>query len=174
MTRPSVTLRELNADDQATFARHLTAVFEGHPAFVARAWLARPFADLEALHDALTAALAAAPLDEKLALIAAHPDLVGAAARAGTLGPESAREQAAAGLGRLAPDEVATFTQWNTAYRAKFGFPFVICARENKKEAILAAFPARLAHSRPREIETALREIAKIAWLRLVDLVAPE
>jgi len=105
--------------------------------------------------------------EEKLALIRAHPDLVGTA----TLTSESQGEQAAAGLGNLSAGEVADFRKFNDEYREKFGFPFVICARENKKEAILAAFPQRLKNSRQAEIETALREVFKIAELRLLDLV---
>jgi len=74
-------------------------------------------------------------------------------------------------LARLGDDEVAAFERFNDEYRATFGFPFVICARENKKEAILAAFPVRLRNTREQEIETALGEIEKIARLRLRDAV---
>jgi 2-oxo-4-hydroxy-4-carboxy-5-ureidoimidazoline decarboxylase len=168
-----ITMHNLNHGDEAGFIAAVAPLLEGAPAFVARAWAAHPFAGLEDLHDALTAAMGSASREEQLALIRAHPDLVGRAAVAGTLGADSTREQAAAGLDRLAPDEVAAFTRFNADYHEKFGFPFVICARENKKEAILAAFPARLAHSREEEIRTALREIAKIVWLRLVDRVVP-
>ena len=56
----------------------------------------------------------------------------------------------------------------------QFGFPFVICARENKKEAILAAFPRRLRHTRAREVDVAIEEICKIAHLRLLDAVSEE
>ena len=94
---------------------------------------------------------------------------MGRAALAGTLTPESTDEQAAAGLDRLSPEEITTFTRLNMAYHDCFGFPFVICARENKKESILAGFATRLQHSRSREIETALDEIAKICWYRLRD-----
>jgi 2-oxo-4-hydroxy-4-carboxy--5-ureidoimidazoline (OHCU) decarboxylase len=75
-------------------------------------------------------------------------------------------------LMNLSPEEVQTFRTQNQAYRQKFGFPFIICARLNKKEAILAAFPKRLAQDRRTEITTALEEIAKIARLRLEDAVA--
>ena len=113
--------------------------------------------------------------DEKqLALICAHPDLVGRAALAGTLTPSSTAEQSGAGLNRLDVEEIATFQKYNQAYRDKFGFPFVICARLNKKEAILKAFPARLGNSREQEIKTALEEIYQIAYFRLSDIVAPE
>ncbi|HEX6607939.1 MAG TPA: 2-oxo-4-hydroxy-4-carboxy-5-ureidoimidazoline decarboxylase [Chloroflexia bacterium] len=173
MPRTSLTLSDLNAMDRAEFAAALAAVFEGAPAFVAQAWDARPFATVAALHQALVAAMHAAGAEQQVALIAAHPDLVGRAALAGTLSRESTQEQAAAGLDRLTPDEIATFTRLNTAYRDRFGFPFVICARENKKESILAGFATRLEHTRPQEIDAALAEIAKIAALRLADLIAP-
>ena len=72
----------------------------------------------------------------------------------------------------MSAEETGQFRNFNRRYRAKFDFPFVICARENKKDAILAAFPKRLENSREEEIETALREIFKIAELRLQDLIA--
>ena len=89
---------------------------------------------------------------------------------AGTLTPESAREQAGAGLGNLTVEEVALFRSNNAAYREKFGFPFVICARLNKKEAILNGFKFRLQNSHEQEVVVALEEIFKIAELRLQDL----
>ena len=109
--------------------------------------------------------------DEQLGLIRAHPDLVGRLAQEGKLTRESTAEQRAAGLAALTPAEVATFERSNVAYREKFGFPFLICARENKKDAILAAFPRRLSNTLDVEIATALAEIDKIARLRLSDAV---
>jgi 2-oxo-4-hydroxy-4-carboxy-5-ureidoimidazoline decarboxylase len=111
------------------------------------------------------------PIEQQVALIQVHPDLVGRAALTGSLTPESTSEQASACLNRLSPEEIGTFTQLNSAYRERFGFPFVICARENKKESILAGFATRLHNSRDREIETALGEIAKICSYRLRDTV---
>jgi len=103
-----------------------------------------------------------------LDLLNAHPDLVGKA----VLTAASASEQASAGLNQLSKEEVRMFREWNHTYREKFGFPFIICARLNKKDAILAAFPRRLAQDRRTEITTALEEIAKIARLRLEDAVS--
>ena len=102
-----------------------------------------------------------------LDLLNAHPDLVGKA----VLTAESASEQAAAGLTQLSQEEIKKFRTWNQTYREKFGFPFIICARLNKKDAILAAFPQRLDQDRRTEIATALEEIAKIAKLRLEDAI---
>ena len=168
-----MTIDDLNALDRDDFVAAVGHVFEHSPWIAERAWERRPFADVDALHAALVDAMHAASDAEKLALIRAHPDLVGRAARAGTLTPSSTREQAGAGLDALSASEVALFDRYNSEYRESFGFPFVICARENRKESILRAFPERLRHSREEEISTALTEIGKIASFRLLDTVAP-
>jgi 2-oxo-4-hydroxy-4-carboxy--5-ureidoimidazoline (OHCU) decarboxylase len=75
-------------------------------------------------------------------------------------------------LDKLSTEEAALFDKYNREYRERFGFPFVICARQNKKEAMLAGFERRLKNSPVQEIEAALAEILKIAELRLYDLIA--
>lgn len=166
-----VTLDELNAADQEAFVDAIGHVFESSPWIAAQAWHNRPFESVDRLHQVLSTIMWSAPAPMKLALIQAHPDLAGKAAIAGDLTVESTREQASAGLDRLTPDEYATFTQLNSAYRERFEFPFIICVREHTRESILACFEERLAHDRDREIDTALTEIAKIARLRLLDTV---
>src|SRR5215472_655393 len=166
-----LTLGEVNALDQQAFVAALGGLFEGPPWIATEAWHARPFASLEALHAALCQVMYDALEERRVALLRAHPDLVGRAALAGTLSPASTGEQAAAGLDHLTPAEIETFQYYNQAYRARFGFPFVICARENKKESILAGFATRLSNSYDQEIRLALAEVAKICALRLHDLV---
>ena len=164
-------LAQLNLLARDEFVRLLGPVFEHSPWIAEATWPQRPFASVEALHHALCQTVAGAGEETQLALIGAHPDLVGRAAQAGTLTPASTHEQASAGLNQLTPEEIAAFQKFNAAYRDQFGFPFIICARLNKIEAILAAFPKRLGHSRVEEIQAALAEISKIARLRLDDLV---
>jgi OHCU decarboxylase len=164
-------LRELNTCGTAWFVAVCGPLFERSPWIAERTAAQRPFASLDDLYRALCETVNRSTPDEQLALIRAHPDLVGRAADAGTLTAESSGEQAAAGLGQLTAAEVQAFRDYNAAYRARFGFPFVICARENRKEAILAAFPVRLANPREAEIRAALAEIARIARLRLADRV---
>ena len=170
-TRRRCPLTKLNALTQAEFVGIVGPVFESSPWIAEEAWPKRPFADLNQLHRALCETVRGAGEQKHLTLIRAHPDLVGRAALAGTLTAESNREQASAGLNGLTSAEIATFQEMNRAYREKFGFPFVICARLNKKEAILIGFHERLQHSRAEEIKSALAEIEKIAYLRLADIV---
>ncbi len=167
----TIALERLNALDRPDFVEALGGIFEGPPWIVTEAWVARPFTDVDALYSALCRVMYAAPIERTVALIRAHPDLVGRAARTGTLGPASTAEQAAAGLNDLTADEIATFERLNADYQQRFGFPFVICARENKKESILAGFAARMRNTREQEITTALDEIAKICRLRLLDTI---
>jgi 2-oxo-4-hydroxy-4-carboxy-5-ureidoimidazoline decarboxylase len=171
MTATPMTMAAVNALDRATFVARLGPLFEGSPWIAHATWLARPFADVDGLHQALCATMRAAPTEQKIALIRAHPDLAGKAAIAGDLTPESTREQSSAGLDRLSREEYATWARLNEAYRESFGLPFVICVREHTKDSILASYIARLRHDRDTEIATALDEIAKIARLRLLDAV---
>jgi OHCU decarboxylase len=167
-------LDEVNALSSAQAVERLGHLFEHSPWIVEETWAQRPFVSRAGLHRALVETVSRAPIDRLEALIRAHPDLVGQAAMAGTLTRASTGEQAAAGLdaGALTLEEVDAFTRNNAAYRDRFGFPFVICARENRKESILAGFAGRLQNSREQEIRQALREIEKIAWYRLIDVVA--
>ncbi len=168
------TLKKLNLADQAGFVAICGPVFEHSPWIAERAWAARPFASVAQLHETMCGIVKSAGVNHQLALIRAHPDLVGNLARAGRLTIQSTGEQAAAGLDRLSADEIALFDQYNLAYRERFGFPFVICARQNRKDAILAAFPVRLKNTGEQEIATALEEIFKIAKLRLLDAVSED
>jgi 2-oxo-4-hydroxy-4-carboxy-5-ureidoimidazoline decarboxylase len=168
---PRLTIHQINASSQDEFVRVLGGIFEHSPWIAEKTWPHRPFANLDGLHSALCGTVRDASAGQKLALIRAHPDLVGRAALAGTLTRESTGEQASAGLNNLSAAEVALFQNNNHAYQEKFGFPFVICARLNKKDAILAGFERRLKNSPQEEMTTALAQIFQIARLRLEDIV---
>ena len=123
------------------------------------------------LAEAMAGTMAAAGVEEKRALILAHPDLVGRAALAGDLTDESTTEQSSAGLDSCTPEELERFRRLNTAYRERFGFPFIMAVRGATKPAILAGFEARIGNDPDTEFATALREIDRIARLRLEALV---
>ena len=126
----SSALTEINGLSQPEFVRIVGPVFEHSPWIAELAAKQRPFGDRDALHAAMCAIVSTASEEKQLALIRAHPDLVGRA----VLTAESNREQAAAGLMQLTPDEVALFDRYNNEYKTRFGFPFIICARKNMSE----------------------------------------
>ena len=164
-----MSLDMLNAASQSEFLALIGGPLEGEIWLAERVAAHRPFADVSALYSAFEREVAAASESERIALIASHPDLGNKLAVGKPLSADSVREQASAGLDRLTQAEYADFHRLNTDYRAAFGFPFVICARENTKDTILAAFRSRRQNSRAQEIETAVSEVLKILRLRLID-----
>lgn len=174
MTAARFTLAEINSLDCAGFVAALGHLFEHSPWVAEETWPRRPFRDAAQLHQELCATLRGAGRERQLALIRAHPDLAGRLERERTLTADSAREQASAGLTALTAEEMATFQAMNDAYRTKFGFPFVICARLNAKDAILDAMSARWRNDAEQEFQAALGEIEQIARLRLKDALRGE
>jgi len=163
-----IALSELNALDQPAFVDAVGWVFEHSPWVAERAWRRRPFGSLDDLHAAMVAELEAGPVEEQLALLRAHPDLgTGAAERAMT--DASSAEQAGAGLDRLSPMESARLHDLTTAYRAKFGFPFLYAVNGSTKHDILRALEARAAAGGEEEFSEALRQVSRIARGRLED-----
>lgn len=165
-------LDELNRCDRATFVATLGGVFEHSPWVAERACDARPFSDADALHRAMVEVVGAAPEEARLALIRAHPELAGKAAVRGELTADSTKEQSGAGLDQCSPDEFARLNVLNTAYNAKFGFPFILAVKGHDRASILREFARRLGHDRPAEFAEALAQIARIARFRLEVLLA--
>jgi len=153
--------------DRDAFVATYGPLFEHSPWVAEDAFEHGPFTTREALYDALVAAMYAAPRERQVALVRAHPELAGKVATV-----DSEREQSSAGLDRLERDEYETLIAANTAYREKFGFPFVICVRDHTKASILEAAQARVRNEPDAELRTALAEIARIAHHRLEALPA--
>ena len=168
------TVADLNTLDRASFTAALGHLFEHSPWVAEETWPQRPFRDAAHLHAELCASMRAAPRERQLALIRAHPDLAGRLAQQRKLTAESTREQASAGLNELSAAELADFQKLNDAYRARFGFPFIICARLNAKDTIVRAMQVRSHHTPEEEFQAALAEIEKIARLRLDDFLETE
>ena len=165
------TLAEINALDRGAFVAALGHLFEHSPWVADETWARRPFRDVAHLHAELCATVRSSTRDRQFALVAAHPDLAGRLAQKNQLTADSTREQAGAGLTQLSPAELLLFEKLNRSYRARFRFPFIICARLNAKDAIVAAMQSRLSNPPDVEFQTALSEIDKIARLRLDDVV---
>jgi OHCU decarboxylase len=162
---------QVNQMDGPEFVATFGPLVQGAAWLAEQAYDARPFEDVYDLRRAFHDALFDAPPERQLELIRRYPDLAGAATREGRLPTQSVVDQAIAGLDRLNSDEYTSFDTLNHAYREKFGFPLIIAVRENTKETILKTGNARLQNSPAAEQAAALVEIAKIANLRLLDIV---
>jgi 2-oxo-4-hydroxy-4-carboxy-5-ureidoimidazoline decarboxylase len=149
------------------FTDLLGGVFEHSPWVTQKAWQRRPFADVAELHLHMMAALHAAAPPEQLAMLRAHPELAGREAQSDTLTEASDSEQLGAGLKSLQPDELARMDELNAAYRAKHGFPFIVCVCHYTKAGILHELARRTALDTEREKAEALTQVAAITRLRL-------
>jgi 2-oxo-4-hydroxy-4-carboxy-5-ureidoimidazoline decarboxylase len=171
MGQASTELARLNAADRDAFVAALGGIFE-HASWVPeRAYATRPFATVADLHEALMSAVSGAGEAEQMAFIRGHPELGGKVARAGDMTAESRQEQGSLGLDRLSEAEFAKFERLNSAYRARFGIPFIICVRRHTHDSILDNFERRLANSIEAERAAALAEIGHITRLRVVAAV---
>ncbi len=175
----SITIAQLNAAVPAAAVALLDGIYEHSPWIAQRALAARPFRSLAHLKHALVRALAESSADEQIGLIRAHPELAGKAMVSKTLTAESTNEQSKAGLTDCTPEEFAKIQQLNADYNAKFGFPFILAVRGPRgtglaKREIIETFERRL-HNHPSfELGEALRNIHRIAEIRLNDKFAAD
>ncbi len=172
----TTTLEQLNAAETSAFIAALHGIYEHSPWIPERAALQRPFRNLTAFKLALHKVVTDASRAEQLGLIRAHPELAGRAAIAGELTAESTGEQAKAGLNLCSPEEFARLQQLNADYNAKFGFPFILAVKGPTgagltRQQIIATFARRLRNQPEDELREALRQIGRIAEMRINDLL---
>jgi len=174
-----LTLETLNAASRDEFVALLDGTYEHSPWIAERAWARRPFASLAALKHALVAVLREAGREPQLALIRAHPELAGKAMISKTLTAESTNEQGKAGLTACTPEEFEKIQRLNADYNAKFGWPFILAVRGPRgaglsRAEIIATFERRLAGHPDFEFAECLRNIHRIAEIRLADKFGDE
>ena len=161
-------MEEINQFGQTEFVESLGWVFEHSPWVAERAWHHRPFVSASNLSERMNGEVAAASVEEQLALLRAHTDL-GTRAK---ISLSSTSEQAGAGLDRLTSGEYERLVGLNGLYREKFGFPFLYAVKGADKFAILEALERRLSSNREDEFQEALRQVYRIAGFRLESVVS--
>jgi 2-oxo-4-hydroxy-4-carboxy-5-ureidoimidazoline decarboxylase len=164
-----MSIADVNALSPNAFIDTFGDVAEHSPWVAREADAFRPFDNREALVRHFEIAVRAANHDAQLALVRAHPDL----ATKAKLTDDSNREQAGAGLNSLTAGEFARFTDLNTRYRQRFGFPFIFAVKGATKHMILDSFETRVNNDLAVEFETALQQVCRIFRFRLEDRVSP-
>ena len=171
----ALTLSQLNQASLEEATQWLGGLYE-HSPWIAEAALARrPFVSLAQLKYAMVGVLNAAGTEPQLALIRAHPELAGKAMVDKSLTAESTNEQSKAGLTHCTPQEFEKIQQLNRDYNARFGFPFILAVRGPRgtglsKAEIIATFERRLQGHPDFERQECIRNIHRIAEIRLNDL----
>lgn len=171
-SNPKLSLEQVNAMDCPDFISHFGSVIEHGTLAAASVYASRPFRDITALHQAFNLFIQSLSGQARAGLIRCYPDLAGRLAEENRLNRESLEEHRAAGLLELTEEEREELRSLNSSYKDKFDFPFVVCARENRKEAIMREIRARLGNGLLDEVENALAEISKIAYHRISGIVS--
>ncbi|WP_425414768.1 2-oxo-4-hydroxy-4-carboxy-5-ureidoimidazoline decarboxylase [Peribacillus kribbensis] len=158
-------IEKINQTNTRQFVEMVGGVFEHSPWIAEEADALKPFSSLSHLHERMVAIVKNAPSGQQLALIQAHPNLGEKAA----MTDDSKVEQKGAGLQDLSLQEYEQFISLNQTYMETFGFPFILAVRGKNKYEIYQSMKERLENSTSTEFQTALEEIYKIAWLRLME-----
>jgi 2-oxo-4-hydroxy-4-carboxy-5-ureidoimidazoline decarboxylase len=166
------TVSQLLNQTPATIVETLGGIYE-HSAWVAEALVAKPecfttVSTVSGLASLMKAIVDDAPRERKLALLQAHPDLCERVSTLKSLTKESQEEQSRSGLQSLSEDEAAEFAKNNEVYREKFGFPFILAVRNATKYTVLSALAGRVNSTLEQEFVTAVSQVHKIAWMRLL------
>lgn len=167
-----MTLDELNRMDERAFTTALGGIYEHSPWVAAGVAGGRPYASVGALATAMASVVASAGESRQLALIRAHPELAGKAMVKKELTADSTGEQAGAGLTNCSPAEFARLTELNGRYNARFGFPFILAVKGFDRAGVIAEFARRVEQDRASEFAESLRQIERIARLRLAALLS--
>jgi 2-oxo-4-hydroxy-4-carboxy-5-ureidoimidazoline decarboxylase len=170
----TIDMTAINAMDQAAFVQKFGGIFEKSPWVAEKAWGSRPFSSVDAMHAAMVTVVKYSPLPNQLTLLQNHPDLAGKEAQAGAMTTSSVSEQASAGLNALSKPEMDSISGYNAAYKAKFGFPFIIAVRMHTKEGIFFDFSQRLSNDTQTEFANDLQNVYAITRLRLSAMLTPK
>jgi N-carbamoyl-L-amino-acid hydrolase len=170
----ALSLDQLNTAPSAWLLQQLGGLYEHSPWIAEQALQQRPFVSLAQFKHAMAQVVTAASREAQLALVRAHPELAGRAMVSQTLTAESTGEQSRAGLSECSPQEFDRLQQLNSAYNERFGHPFIVAVRGPRgdglsRQQIIATFERRLHNPVNTELCECLRNIHRIAEIRLDD-----
>ncbi|GCC27401.1 hypothetical protein chiPu_0005825, partial [Chiloscyllium punctatum] len=170
------TIMEMQAVNSMSYEQFIDVfgnVIEKCPLIAAAVWTKRPFPSVSALEQNFADFIDSLPRSGKEGILRCHPDLAGRDLLRGTLSLESQAEQNQAGLTTLTAGQRSQLSELNAAYKNKFHFPFVICARMNDRESITHQLSSRIRNSPEQELQISIKEVLKICHLRLLDIIRP-
>ena len=161
-------INKINKLSQSEFIKVFANIFENARWIAEELYKQKPFRDFNELSLKMMNIFKTASKDKKLKILNAHPDLANKT-KINLLTIDSLKEQTGAGLDQCTQEEFNEFKKLNNDYK-KFGFPFILAVKGKSKIEILNNFRKRI-NSEPKiEFEEAVKQVKKIASLRLEDL----
>lgn len=167
------TVKELLSRSPDEIIDYLGGIYE-NSRWVAEGVVKRPtetIATISELSKEMKCVVEQSAAETKLELLRSHPDLCHRVGKLDELTKESQEEQGRAGLQSLTETELSKFTELNTMYSEKFGFPFILAVRNATKHTVLAALEGRVTNTVEDELVCAITQVHKIAWMRLLACI---
>ena len=161
-------INKINKLSQSEFIKVFANIFENATWIAEELYKLKPFKDFNELSTKMMDIFEISTREKKLKILNDHPDL-GNKTKISSLTPDSLKEQKTAGLDQCTKEEFNEFKKLNDTYK-KFGFPFILAVKGKSKMEILNNFRKRVNSEQQIEFEEAIKQVKKIAILRLEDL----
>ena len=161
-------INKINKLTKSEFVKVFANIFENAGWIAEELYKQKPFKDFDELSSKMMNIFEISSKEKKLKILNDHPDL-GDKAKISLLTPDSLKEQTSVGLDQCTKEEFSEFKKLNDDYK-KFGFPFILAVKGKKKIEILNNFRKRINSNPQVEFEEAIKQVKKIANLRLETL----
>jgi len=161
-------INKINKLSESEFAKVFANIFENASWIANKLYNLKPFTSFEELSSKMINIFESCSKEKKLEILNAHPDLADKT-KISSLTPDSKKEQNRAGLDQCTENEFNEFKKLNLIYK-KFGFPFILAVKGKNKNEILNNFRKRVSSSSQIEFEEAIKQVKKIASLRLQEI----
>ena len=161
-------INKINKLSKSEFIKVFANIFENAIWIAEKLYNQKPFNNFEELSSKILNIFESAAKEKQLKILRDHPDLANKT-KISSLTPDSLKEQTGAGLDRCTEEEFNEFKKLNLSYK-KFGFPFILAVKGKSKAEILNNFKKRISSDPETEFKEAIRQVKKIASLRLESL----
>ena len=161
-------INKINKLSQNEFIKVFGNIFENAEWIAEELYNQIPFNDFEELSSKMLDIFETTTKEKQLKILNAHPDLANKT-KISLLTLDSLKEQTNAGLDQCTEKEFDEFKKLNNNYK-KFGFPFILAIKGKNKIEILNNFRKRISSNPEIEFNEAVKQVKKIASLRLKEL----
>ncbi len=162
-------INKINKLSQSEFIKVFANIFENSIWIAEELYKQKPFDNFEELSLKMLDIFENTSKKKQLIILNAHPDLADKT-KISSLTPNSKKEQSNVGLDQCTEEEFRQFKNLNDKYKKKFGFPFIFAVKNKSKKEILSNFRQRVSYDISVEFNEALKQVRKIASLRLNEI----
>ena len=157
---------KVNKLSKSDFISVFGNVFEKTTWIAEKAFDFKPFENFDKLTERFLNIFENEKKENHLKILNSHPELVVEK----IMTTDSKKEQNNAELNQCTEEELEEFVKLNKDYKKKFNFPFILAVSGKNKSEILDNFRKRIKNDKNIEFKEAIKQVKKIASLRLKQI----